>query len=69
MLFLQMLGSFAEFERSVINERTRNARIAIFYTKTMPRFYLGIILFLNICLIHLNKIFKTKALLRIYLQI
>ncbi|MEG1312065.1 MAG: recombinase family protein, partial [Romboutsia sp.] len=28
MLFLQMLGSFAEFERSVINERTRNGRIA-----------------------------------------
>ena len=28
MLFLQMLGSFAEFERAVINERTRNGRIA-----------------------------------------
>ncbi len=27
MLFLQMLGSFAEFERAVINERTRNGRI------------------------------------------
>ena len=26
--FLQMLGSFAEFERAVINERTRNGRIA-----------------------------------------
>ncbi|MEG1059788.1 MAG: recombinase family protein [Clostridia bacterium] len=28
MLFLQMLGSFAEFERAIINERTRNGRIA-----------------------------------------
>lgn len=28
MLLLQMLGSFAEFERAVINERTRNGRIA-----------------------------------------
>ncbi|MEF9992630.1 MAG: recombinase family protein [Peptostreptococcaceae bacterium] len=28
MLFLQMLGSFAEFERALINERTRNGRIA-----------------------------------------
>lgn len=28
MLFLKMLGSFAEFERAVINERTRNGRIA-----------------------------------------
>ena len=28
MLFLQMLGSFAEFERAVIKERTRNGRIA-----------------------------------------
>ncbi len=28
MLFLQMLVSFAEFERAVINERTRNGRIA-----------------------------------------
>ncbi|MEG2985370.1 MAG: recombinase family protein [Peptostreptococcaceae bacterium] len=28
MLFLQMLGSFAEFERAVINERTKNGRIA-----------------------------------------
>lgn len=28
MLFLQMLGSFAEFESAVINERTRNGRIA-----------------------------------------
>ncbi len=28
MLFLQMLGSFAEFERAVINERTRNRKIA-----------------------------------------
>ncbi|MPM48427.1 hypothetical protein SDC9_95152 [bioreactor metagenome] len=64
-----MLGSFAEFERAVINERTRNGGIAIFYPETMPRFYLGIILFLNICLIYLNKIFKTKSLLRIYLQI
>ena len=27
MLSLQMLGSFAEFERAVINERTRNGRI------------------------------------------
>jgi site-specific DNA recombinase len=27
MLFLQMLGSFAEFERAIINERTRNGRI------------------------------------------
>ena len=27
MLFLQMLGSFAEFERAMINERTRNGRI------------------------------------------
>ncbi|WP_278335061.1 recombinase family protein [Romboutsia lituseburensis] len=37
MLFLQMLGSFAEFEHAVINERTRNGRAAIFYPKTMPR--------------------------------
>lgn len=28
MLFLQMLGSFAEFERAIINERTRNGRIS-----------------------------------------
>ena len=28
MLFLQMQGSFAEFERAIINERTRNGRIA-----------------------------------------
>lgn len=28
MLFLQMLGSFAEFERAIINERTRNGRLA-----------------------------------------
>ena len=28
MLFLQMLGSFAEFERAIINERTKNGRIA-----------------------------------------
>lgn len=28
MLFLQMLGSFAEFERAIIHERTRNGRIA-----------------------------------------
>lgn len=28
MLFLQMLGSFAEFERAMITERTRNGRIA-----------------------------------------
>ena len=28
MLFLQMLGSFAEFERAIINERTRNGRMA-----------------------------------------
>lgn len=28
MLFLQMLGSFAEFEIAVINERTKNGRIA-----------------------------------------
>ncbi|MGL5716861.1 MAG: recombinase family protein [Paraclostridium sp.] len=28
MLFLQMLGSFAEFERAIINERTHNGRIA-----------------------------------------
>ncbi|MEG2789672.1 MAG: recombinase family protein [Romboutsia sp.] len=27
-LFLHMIGSFAEFERAVINERTRNGRIA-----------------------------------------
>lgn len=27
MLFLQMIGSFAEYERAVINERTRNGRI------------------------------------------
>src|SRR5699024_915877 len=27
MLFLQMLGSFAEFERDIINERTKNGRI------------------------------------------
>ncbi len=27
MLFLQMLGSFAEFERDIFNERTRNGRI------------------------------------------
>lgn len=69
MLFLQMLGSFAEFEHAVINERTRNGGIAIFYPKTMPRFYLGIVLFINICLIHLNKIFKIKSLLIIYFQI
>lgn len=31
MLFLQMLGRFAEFERAVINERTRNVRIARLY--------------------------------------
>jgi len=28
MLFLQMLGSFAEFERAIINERSINGRIA-----------------------------------------
>jgi DNA invertase Pin-like site-specific DNA recombinase len=28
MLFLQMIGSFAEFERSVINERTKGGRLA-----------------------------------------
>lgn len=28
MLFLQMIGSFAEFERKVINERTKGGRIA-----------------------------------------
>lgn len=28
MLFLHMLGSFEEFEIAVINERTRNGRIA-----------------------------------------
>lgn len=27
MLFLQMLGSFAEFERAMINERTRSGRV------------------------------------------
>lgn len=28
MLFLQMLGSFAEFERKIINERTKNGRLS-----------------------------------------
>jgi DNA invertase Pin-like site-specific DNA recombinase len=28
MLFLQMIGSFAEFERKIINERTKSGRIA-----------------------------------------
>ncbi|WP_289140967.1 recombinase family protein [uncultured Brevibacillus sp.] len=28
MLFLQMIGSFAEFERKIINERTKEGRIA-----------------------------------------
>jgi site-specific DNA recombinase len=28
MLFLQMIGSFAEFERKVINERTKGGRIS-----------------------------------------
>lgn len=29
MLMLQMLGSFAEFERNLINERTRSGRVVI----------------------------------------
>lgn len=29
MLFLQMQGIFAEFERDIINERTRNRGLAI----------------------------------------
>lgn len=28
MLFIQMLGSFSEFERKIINERTKNGRIS-----------------------------------------
>lgn len=28
MLFLQMIGSFAKFERKIINERTKGGRIA-----------------------------------------
>ena len=32
MLFLQMLGSFAEFERKIINERTKSGRLAKGYT-------------------------------------
>lgn len=28
MLFLQMIGSFSEFERKIINERTRSGRLA-----------------------------------------
>lgn len=35
MLFLQMIGSFAEFERAVINERTKGGRLA---TATQGRY-------------------------------
>ncbi|WP_212957964.1 recombinase family protein [Paenibacillus albilobatus] len=28
MIFLQMIGGFAEFERKIINERTKSGRIA-----------------------------------------
>lgn len=37
MLFLQMLGSFAEFERKIINERTKSGRLA----KGKNELYLG----------------------------
>ena len=37
MLFLQMLGSFAEFERKIINERTKGGRLA----KGKSELYLG----------------------------
>ena len=36
MLFLQMLGSFAEFERKQIGERTRNGRIATAKKELIP---------------------------------
>ena len=37
MLFLQMLGSFAEFERKIINERTRSGRLS----KGKAELYMG----------------------------